>query len=397
LQDLSILLLREYKEMKQKLSLFIFIDALGWEILNRHPWFLKGLAADKKKLKTIFGYSSACDPSIISGMLPQEHLMWSSFYYSPETCPYSWTKWLSFLPDAITDRSRIRHVISRFIANIHGFTGYFQIYQIPFRYLPYFDYAEKRWMWGTKDGLLKGKTIFDRMIERKIPFYVKPSVTVSDEQQWSDAASLIQKGCVDFAYLFLGKLDAVMHAHGTNHPLVEETLQHFESKIRSLISEAEKNYKEIAWYVFSDHGMHNVTESYDLKKDIDSLNLIFGKDYAALYDSTMARFWFLNQNAREKIHSLLSKNRHGRILAREELQQFGTFFPDHRYGELIFLMDSGTLIVPSFMTKKQIPGMHGYHPEDPDSAATILGYQKIPAETERIEQIYRLMTSELGI
>lgn len=378
--------------MKQKLSLFIFIDAFGWEILKQHPWFLQDLAVDKKKLTTIFGYSSACDPSIISGKLPEEHLMWSSFYYSPKSCPYSWVKWLRFLPNVITERSRVRHLLSRIIARIHGFTGYFQIYQVPFRYLPYFDYAEKKWMWGTKGGLLKGKTIFDHLLEKKIPFYVKPNVTVNDEQQWNEVESRVQSGSIDFAYLFLGKLDAVMHAHGTDHPLVEKTLREFDLRIRTLLSLAEQNYGEVKWYVFSDHGMHNVEETYDLKKEIDSLSLNFGKDYVALYDSTMARFWFLNQDAREKIHSLLSRNSQGRILTVNELKQFGAYFPDHMYGETIFLMNSGVLIVPSFMTRKRVAGMHGFHPDDPDSSAMILSNRKLSEELTRIEQIYHLMT-----
>ena len=57
---------------KEKLSLFIFIDAFGWEVAQRHPEFLQGLIKDSKPLETILGYSSACDPSIISGRLPAD-------------------------------------------------------------------------------------------------------------------------------------------------------------------------------------------------------------------------------------------------------------------------------------------------------------------------------------
>ena len=67
---------------KKKLSLFLFIDAFGREVRQRHPEFLKGLIQDSKKLETILGYSSACDPSIISGLTPSEHKLWS-----PSTTP----------------------------------------------------------------------------------------------------------------------------------------------------------------------------------------------------------------------------------------------------------------------------------------------------------------------
>jgi hypothetical protein len=65
--------------MKSKLTLFLFVDAFGWEVLKKNPLFLKGRIKDKMPLKTIFGYSSACDPSIITGKTPQEHGHWNSF------------------------------------------------------------------------------------------------------------------------------------------------------------------------------------------------------------------------------------------------------------------------------------------------------------------------------
>ena len=74
-----------------KLSLFIFIDAFGWEVKQRHPDFLNGLIRDSKPLETILGYSSACDPSIISGLTPAEHGLWNSFYYEPVDSPFKWT------------------------------------------------------------------------------------------------------------------------------------------------------------------------------------------------------------------------------------------------------------------------------------------------------------------
>ena len=36
------------------------------------------------------------------------------------------------------------------------------------------------------------------------------------------------------------------------------------------------------------------TQLLDLKARIEQLPLQFGKDYAVVYDSTMARFWFFN-------------------------------------------------------------------------------------------------------
>ena len=384
--------------MKQKkISLFIFIDAFGWEILQNHPHFLEGMTKGCKKLDTILGYSSACDPSIISGLHPSEHMQWSSFYYSPQTCPYAWVKWLQLIPSFLTNNHRIRHKISQWIAKVQGFTGYFQIYNVPFKFLPFFDYAEKKWMWGTQNGLIKGFSIFDHLLFHHVPFYVKESFHVSDEEQWQKVNDLISEQKIDFSYLLLGKLDAVMHAHGTKHANVDKVIQDYDLQIRALIKKAESQYQEVSWYVFSDHGMHDVKESYDLQSSIDLLCLRYGVDYVAMYDSTMGRFWYFNEHARKTITGCLERISQGKILSDAELKKLGVFFPDKRYGETIFLMNTGILIVPSFMGKKSIPGMHGYHPNDLESSAMICSNRVLPEDLKSIEQIFWLMIQELQL
>lgn len=379
---------------KPKLSLFIFIDAFGREIFLRHPFFLQELIRDQKKLGTILGYSSACDPSIISGKLPCEHLMWSSFYYDPENSPFKWTKILSVLPDSVFRRGRVRHYLSRLIKRVLGFTGYFQLYGVPFKYLPLFNYAEKKRIWEP-GGLLRGETVFDELARRKVPHYVHDSA-VSDEAKIARLTADIETQRIGFAYCSLGKLDALMHAVGTKDDKVTELIRWYDQQIRKLIATAEEHYEKVAWYVFTDHGMHDITEGYDLIADIRKTGLRWNRDYVAFYDSTMARFWFLNDTARQTITALLSSHPKGRILTDEELMHEGVLFPDGMYGELIFLINSGVQIVPSFMGVKKIKGMHGYHPQDEASAASICSNQELPAGLTKIHQIYHLMHKELG-
>ena len=52
--------------------------------------------------------------------------------------------------------------------------------------------------------------------------------------------------------------------------------------------------------LFSDHGMTPVTDRFDLVGAIDELGFSMPKDYLAVYDSTMARFWFFNPEARSE-------------------------------------------------------------------------------------------------
>ena len=380
---------------KPSLDLFIFIDAFGREVFLRHPFFLQDLILDHKKLDTVPGYSSACDPSIISGRLPCEHRMWSSFYYDPERSPFKWLRIFSILPDFIFSRGRVRHYLSRLIKKSLGFTGYFQLYGVPFSVLPLFNYAEKKRIWEP-GGLLCGESIFDELSRRGVPYYVHDSA-VSDDVKLARLTADIEAQRIEFAYCSLGKLDALMHAEGTRSPKVAELIQMYDRQIRRLVAAAEARYEEVNWYVFTDHGMHDITEGYDLIADIRRTGLLWNRDYAAFYDSTMARFWFLNERGRQTITDLLGDHPKGRILTEGELKREGVWFEDGMYGEVIFLMNSGIQIVPSFMGVKQIKGMHGYDPRDPDSAATICSNRKLPSGLTKIHQIYHLMTKEPGL
>ena len=107
------------------LTLAVFIDAFGWEVLQRHA-FLEGALAHQSPLDTIFGYSSSCDPTILTGTLPREHDHFSFFYYDPSRSPFRGFDRLSALPAAIVEHGRVRHWISRVVGQWKRFTGYFQ-------------------------------------------------------------------------------------------------------------------------------------------------------------------------------------------------------------------------------------------------------------------------------
>ncbi len=380
---------------KKKLSLFLFIDAFGWEVKQRHPDFLKGLIVDSKPLETILGYSSACDPSIISGLTPSEHKLWSSYFYDPQNSPFKWTKPLGLLPNFIFNRGRVRGRMSRWVKKQCKFSGYFQLYAVPFKELLLFNYAEQKRIWEP-GGLPRGESIFDRLSREGISYYAHNS-DFSDEQRLESLRAHIEQQRIDFAYCSLGKLDGLMHAKGNDHPDIGNLMQWYDDQFRQLIAAAEQHYEEVSWYIFTDHGMHNVTDSYDLMSDIQSLELKWNSDYCAFYDSTMARFWFKNENARSKIFQCLENHPLGRILTEDELKQQGIFFEDGQYGELIFLMNSGTQIAPSFMGVKPCAGMHGFDPDDPDSKASISSNKPIPKTITKIQHIHSLMLQELDL
>lgn len=378
------------------IGLFVFIDALGWEVLRRHPEFLCKLAPHRKPLETILGYSSACDPSIISGLPPSGHKLWSSYYYLPQGgSPFAWTRWLGFLPEKVTERARVRHYLSKLVKKVCGIRGYFQLYNVPFRLLPLFHYAEWKRIWEP-GGLPEGTSIFDLLSAAGRRWYVHDSGK-NDEGKLADLRAALTNGDVDFAYISLGRLDALMHAKGTQTPEIGRLLAWYEQQIGELVRIAGDSYGGVNLYVFTDHGMHDIHRGHDLAADVAATGLRFGTDYVAFYDSTMGRFWSLNPDARRRLVGLFESHPDGRLLSDEELRRLGVYFEDHQYGDLVFLMNPGIQIAPSFMGRKAIAGMHGFHPDDPDSRAMICSNRELPDSLKKIEQIFGIMCAETGM
>lgn len=91
--------------MSRTLNLFTFIDAFGYRIWERYgSEFLPDRLQTSKPLGTVFGYSSTCDPTIISGELPTSHGHFSFFAYDPVRSPFRWMRTLRFLPQGFMNR-----------------------------------------------------------------------------------------------------------------------------------------------------------------------------------------------------------------------------------------------------------------------------------------------------
>jgi predicted AlkP superfamily pyrophosphatase or phosphodiesterase len=374
---------------KPILPLFVFIDACGWEIASAHS-FCKKICPTQRRLESVFGYSSACIPSILSGRWPSEHYNWCYFVHDPARSPFRALRPLRWIPRAISSRRITRRLLSRMLKVHLKFRGYFDLYNIPFKHIAQFDFSEKKSPLLPR-GMNHGPHVFDYLEEEGIPYHVSDPAK-SEVANLAALLSDIEQKKIDFAFLYWPDLDGLLHQHGNQSMKIFEKLKVYESWIQNLMEVARANYEEVRLYVFSDHGMANCDELLDLKSRVEELPCEMGRDYTVVYDSTMARFWFFNDRARTSIAELLGKIPEGRILSDEELEDLGASFPDRYFGELIFLVREGVLIVPSHMGERPIRGMHGYHPSDPQSYASLLTNQtSIPGHVQAIPHIFTLM------
>jgi predicted AlkP superfamily pyrophosphatase or phosphodiesterase len=270
------------------------------------------------------------------------------------------------------------------------FRGYFDLYNVPFEHISLYDFTEKKSPLQP-GGMNQGLNIFDHLEQTGIPYHV----SLPERTEEANLAALIRdvrSETIDFAFLYWPGLDGLLHQVGNQSEEIAPKLRGYESWMKSLYAVAGQHYDEVRLYVFSDHGMANCDECLDLKARVEGLPLRVPDDFAVVYDSTMARFWFKHDHARLLITNLLRDIPQGRIVPDEELKALGALFPDREFGELIYLVKEGVLIVPSHMGERPIRAMHGYHPDDPQSYAALCTNQvSIPDEVVAIPDVFQLM------
>src|SRR5437667_10210677 len=193
--------------MKAILPLFVFIDACGWEIIKERP-FARSFAPQRKRLGSVFGYSSACVPSILSGAWPVEHRNWCYFVYDPQRSPFKTLRPLRWLPTAITSRRIFRRWLSKFVKVQLNFRGYFDLYNMPFEYLPLFDFTEKKSPLQP-GGMNRGPNIFDFLEIREIAYHVSDPGK-AEVENLSDLTAEIQAESIDFALVYWPELDGIL-------------------------------------------------------------------------------------------------------------------------------------------------------------------------------------------
>jgi len=368
----------------------VLIDALGWCFLQQQE-FLSDLLPCRMPLRTVLGFSSGAIPTILTGLLPQQHGHWNLFYYDPQHSPFRWLRAVQFLPDRILDHRITRRVVKEIGRHVLGLGPLFECCVSP-RFLPSFNWIEKRDIY-ERGGIIGARSIFDRLADTGIPCRVYSYRHGTDNHILKQARQDVATESSGFLFIYLSEFDLFLHNNCNDTNRWKARLEWYACQLGELFRAAVSLNPQTTLTLFSDHGMTPVIRHFDLVQEIHSLNLRLGRDYLAVYDSTMARFWFFTDRARGHITQCIDGMGCGRILSDQELQEFGVFFPDRRYGELIFLMHPGWLIARSdFNGRGWLPeGMHGYDPSDPYSDAVFLSNREPPIPMHSVADVYQCM------
>ncbi len=382
-------------DQEPELNIFVLIDALGWEVIQGRR-FLEDLLPYRRPLRTVLGFSSGAIPTILTGRPPAETGHWNLFYFDPKGSPFRWLRYLAFLPPWAMDHRVGRKLLKELGRRFLGLGPLFECCVKP-SVLHYFNWVERRNIYGPA-GISNSRSIFDELVSKHIPHRVYTYHDMNDHQIVNRALDDITHDRARVLFLYLSEMDMFLHTHVNDGARIGQRLDEYERDLTRLYNAASARCGSVSMTIFSDHGMTPVREHYDLVRDVEALPYHSPSDYLAVYDSTMARFWFFGDKAREAIENILSASPCGRILSDAELSGLGVLFEDRRFGDLVFLLHPGWLIAASdFNGPSWNPaGMHGYHPDDSYSDAVFLSTCRPAFRVATIKDIYQCFKAALN-
>ncbi|MGH9334403.1 MAG: alkaline phosphatase family protein, partial [Vicinamibacteria bacterium] len=312
------------------------------------------------------------------------------------TSPFRWTYPLTYLPRSLREHRVARRIVKEISKRVSGYDGYFAIYNLPIDRIRYYDLCETSDIYRP-GGLRPARSLFDILVERGIRYRCYNYHRYTDEQILKLAPEELADPTTSVYFLYLAGLDAYLHFHVKDEAGVTGKLRWYEEGLRRVYRAAVSSGRNPRFYLFSDHGMTPIGETWDVIRQVESLDLSVPEDYLPSYDSTMARFWFHSERAETAVKNLLASHPRGRWVERGEREELGIGFSDRRYGDAVFLMNPSVLIAPSDMGRMLFDGMHGFHPkEDPHAYAVFLSNRKPSSPVEHITHVLPALLEDLS-
>lgn len=368
----------------------LLVDALGWELASRTPDLASGLP-QRRRLETILGFSSGALPTLFTGKLPAEHGRWLMYRRATGRTPFSGFGWLRLVPGRVRHSGRVGRALHALV-RWRGIDGYFDLYEVPRPLLAQFDLPERDDIFAA--GGLPVDSLWDALARRGVD-RVAWDWRTPESGNLSALERHVAEGTGDLLFCYTAGLDAALHREGSSGAGVRAWLARLAALLGRLEAAGARR-GAVPWiYLLSDHGMVDVDRTVDVMGRLAALPVRWPADYLAFFDSTMARFWWRGGPARDQVRAALAEETAGRWLDDDALEREGCRFPGRDYGDDVFLLAPGALMVPSFMGSRPVRAMHGYDPSHPDMAALLWSNRPLPQELRHLTDVRGFLEREL--
>lgn len=342
----------------------ILVDAFSKTYLAEDSTpFIYAMARDgfSAHIKPLFAFEGI-EATIFTGMWPNVHDVWTEFRYirganhnRRASILANVTRIIDCLPDD-TSRSMLRFAVERYLFS----RTYKTPNLIPPPAMPYFEPSISRGI--TERNALDGvRTVFDLFRRKGLKFvFIEPWIS-GDSGVLNKVKRLAeQKQRFHFWYVKLNNLDHCGHRFGPIPSLFQDQLAKTDSHVEKVVTLLQKQNPELNVMILTDHGMSKVHGTVNILGGLKQLKSKIYQDYAAFVDSTMIRFWFFEEGARQEVCGFLSQMRSGHILNSKE-KELLKIPSDPSYGEEIYALDEGFIFHPCFFhSRSPLKGMHGY-------------------------------------
>jgi hypothetical protein len=359
--------------MKHGIVILVNVDALRCDYVGADASYLNqlGQLGIAGELVPSFGFEP--DAAFLAGLHPDQANGGAQFWCDPKTITFPFTRACPALLDRMPCFAEkvLRRLITLW-ARRQCPSPQLSTARIPFELLHHFTPSARVGL--DQPGFSPRPTVFDllRASAKRWLYHGVPArgLTMSFALRRAEAALFPP---IEFAYFHVGDLDRVGHTCGPDSPERFNAMLCVDEGLKRLHTLATRRFEQVHFVVFGDHGMATVTCHLNVQAMLRPLPCRLGPDYLMFLDSTMARFWFFDERARAHVWEALGGLGGGHWISQEEKGRYHLNYKHNRFGDEIFLVDPGVLILPNFYQGDQpVCGMHGYAPETPEQQSALM-------------------------
>lgn len=359
---------------------YILLDAFRGDYITQIDTpFLHSMIKDDKKnvfYRDVIPSLSFCERTeIFSGIEPADSLLFTAFKKDPDKSEFKKFKPLLNILHSLELSLKLKGNSEILYRKIVGKIFKLlkiksKIYNIPLNEIWKYSLSE------DYDDIRKASfenNIFKLFSEKNLKVLYKTFTSLSGEFISSDSKRIefLKNEYInfDFSLLYIGETDSLGHEHGPSSSIFKNYLRRLDNALENIIKIIESN-SDATIIINGDHGMSDVTFHFDVKEHIKSIckqNNVEPSCIDLFIDSTLLRIYTSSKIAKELIleDELLKKN--GAFVYQNSTSQFKTF-----YGDIIWCINSGGLILPNYFQFKKVNGMHGYIPVNQEHYGTLI-------------------------